>query len=530
MGGVAGQVAGTAGLDTERLAPLEGQRLGEIIAGLQCLGLRGCASLPGRRGGAGPAEGGGLVVGGRAVSAPTSSPFVSRSPYHLEMAGDQPVLMYRGSPLVPVELVAPPGFYQGRTPEGVPYFRIALLHGRDCLATTLLQRCRHWHTPQRCRFCGIELSLQSGQTIARKSPEQLARVARAARESDGVRHLVLTTGTAGDRERELRELARAARAVKQAAGLAVHAQFMPPVGRRDLEMLRRAGVDTVGIHRESFDPRALARVAPAKAALGLGAYRRAWREAVEVFGPGQVSSFVIMGLGEDPAATVAGCEILAEMGVYPFLVPLRPIPGSLMQNQRPPAPEQAIAVYRKVAAILAANGLSARQCRAGCVRCGACSALPAFELPGPELVCHPARTRSERQGALEVRRQVFVEEQRLFEGADRDPDDPRSIHLVARSGERILGTVRVFPVADSLSHWVGGRLAVLPGHRTSGAGELLVRRAMLTVRKRGCRKFTATIQEANVPFFQRIGWWVIGEPFTYHGKVHLPMQADLQRA
>ncbi len=530
MGGVAGQVADKARLNPTRTSPPEPERLGEIIAGLQCLGLRGCASLPGRRGGAGPAEGGGLVVGGRPVSAPTLSPFVAQSPYHLEMEGDQPVLMYQGSPLAPVELVPPPRFYQGRTPEGVPYSRIALLHGHDCLATTLLQRCRHWSTPRRCRFCGIELSLQSGQTIARKSPEQLAQVARAARKQDGVRHLVLTTGTAGDRKRELRELARAARAVKDAAGLAVHAQFMPPAGRRELERLRRAGVDTVGIHRESFDPRVLARLAPAKAELGLGAYRRAWREAVEVFGPGQVSSFVIMGLGEDPAATVAGSEILAEMGVYPFLVPLRPIPGSLMEDQRPPAPEQVIAVYRKVAAILAANGLSARECRAGCVRCGACSALPAFERSQPQLVCHPARTDSERRQALEVRRQVFVKEQRLFQGADRDPDDARSIHLVARLGRRIVGTVRVYPVGDSLSHWVGGRLAVLREHRASGAGELLVRRAMLTVRKRGCRKFTATIQEANVPFFQRIGWWVIGEPFTYHGKVHLPMQADLKRA
>ena len=530
MGGVAaGQTTGKAGEALTR-SGLEPERLGEIIAGLQCLGLRGCASLPGRRGGAGPAEGGGLVVGGRPVSAPTLSPFVAQSPYHLELEGDQPVLMYQGTRLGPVELVEPPGFYQGRTEDGLPYSQIALLHGRDCLATTLLQRCRHWHTSQRCRFCGIEISLQSGQTIARKSPEQLAQVARAARESDGVRHLVLTTGTAGDRSRELAELARAALAVKQAAGLAVHVQFMPPAGRAEMEMLRRAGVDTVGIHRESFDPRILARLAPAKAALGLRAYRRAWREAVEVFGPGQVSSFLIMGLGEDPAATVAGSEILAEMGVYPFLVPLRPIPGSLMQDQRPPAPEEVIPIYRKVADILAANGLSAQQCRAGCVRCGACSALPAFERPRPRLTCHPARTDSERRQALEVRRRVFVHEQRLFEGADCDPDDPRSIHLVAEVEGRIVGTVRVFPVADSLSHWVGGRLAVLREHRASGAGELLVRRAMLTVRKRGCQKFTATIQEANVAFFQRIGWWVIGEPFTYHGKVHRPMQADLKRA
>ena len=53
-------------------------------------------------------------------------------------------------------------------------------------------------------------------------------------------------------------------------------------------------------------------------------------------------------------------------------------------------------VYGKVAQILSKKGLSYRQSLAGCVRCGACSALPAYELPVQKLICHPARTEEER--------------------------------------------------------------------------------------------------------------------------------------
>ena len=53
----------------------------------------------------------------------------------------------------------------------------------------------YWGTDDVCRFCGIELTLQSGQTIPVKRPEHLAEVAVAARDLDGAVDVTLTTGT-----------------------------------------------------------------------------------------------------------------------------------------------------------------------------------------------------------------------------------------------------------------------------------------------------------------------------------------------
>ena len=143
------------------------------------------------------------------------------------------------------------------------------------------------------------------------------------------------------------------------------------------------------------------------------------------------------------------------------------------------------------------------------MRCGACSALSRFEEATDRLTCHPVRTKAEQERAFEIRKEVFVLEQKLFVDTDVDENDAKSIHLAAEWNHEIVGTVRVFPVNNN-GHWIGGRLAVKNGFRNTGAGELLVREAVEYVKSRGCTKFTAHIQLENVPFFSRVGWKTIG--------------------
>jgi biotin synthase-related radical SAM superfamily protein len=120
-------------------------------------------------------------------------------------------------------------------------------------------------------------------------------------------------------------------------------------------------------------------VAPGKAATGIDGYYRAWERAVEVFGRGRVSTYVILGMGEDRALTEEGCRRAIEMGVYPFVVPLRPVPGTLMADARPPAPDYVASIYRAVSAMLADAGFDHADAGAGCARCQACSGLSAWE-------------------------------------------------------------------------------------------------------------------------------------------------------
>ena len=56
----------------------------------------------------------------------------------------------------------------------------------------------------------------------------------------------------------------------------------------------------------------------------MGDYEAAWDEAVRVFGRNRVSTYLLVGLGENPEEMITGALELIERGVYPFVVPLSP--------------------------------------------------------------------------------------------------------------------------------------------------------------------------------------------------------------
>jgi radical SAM protein (TIGR04043 family) len=332
-----------------------------------------------RQGGAGPTDSGMLWIEGVPVTVPPSA----SSPYALR-AEDSGQGIYRdGSKVASVAGTSRPRFYDLTTADGVPYHQIALLH-LDSLASTVVQACNYWGNSDQCGFCGIGLSLAAGRTVARKTPEMLAEVAVAARDLDGAVDATLTTGSSVAPDRGALYVARCGQAVKEAAGLPVEVQFEPPRDLVVLEQVRDMGVDALGIHVESFDPQVLARVAPGKFRTGIETYFRTWERAVELFGEGRVSTYVILGMGEDPELTVEACRRAVDIGVYPFVVPLRPVAGSLMQDVPAPSRTYTEPIYRKVAGFLAARGLDAGTAVAGCARCQACSSLNLVQQSGAD--------------------------------------------------------------------------------------------------------------------------------------------------
>jgi radical SAM protein (TIGR04043 family) len=348
----------------------------DLIAELQAAGLRVEAELERRQGGAGPSDAGMLWI---------DAAYVTQSPYTLR-ADDEGFGIYQGTARLAEARPAPqPNFYQRQTADGIPYWKIALMH-LDSLASTVLQTCAYWGNSDQCQFCGIGLSLAGGRTIAKKTPEMLAEVAVAAKELDGAVDATLTTGSTATPDRGALYVGRCAKAVKDAAGLPVQVQFEPPSDLDVLSQVHDLGVDSVGIHVETFDPQVLARVAPGKARWGIEAYFAAWQRAVEVFGSGQVSTYVILGLGEDPAVTVESCKRAVDIGVYPFIVPLRPVPGTILGESVPPPRDYVESIYRQVVPHMRQHGMTAAGVTAGCARCQACSGMAVLERagqPGP---------------------------------------------------------------------------------------------------------------------------------------------------
>ncbi len=355
--------------------------LAHLIAELQGHGLRAEVPMERRQGGAGPADAGMLWIDGVAATVPTSSDYAQASPYVLRAEDDGWGIYRDDRRLASARPLQRPRYYDLETAAGTPYWKIALLH-LDSLASTVIQTCAYWGNSDQCTFCGIGVTLANGRTIARKTPEMLAEVAVAARDLDDAVDATLTTGTTATPDKGALYVARCGQAIREAAGLPVEVQFEPPADLDVIDQVASMGIDSVGIHVESFDPEVLAKVAPAKARTGIDGYFRAWERAVAAFGAGQVSTYVILGMGEDPELTVEGCRRATDIGVYPFVVPLRPTVGSLMERCAAPSPGYTEAIYRRVAPHLAARGLGAHGVAAGCARCQACSAMSLLERSG----------------------------------------------------------------------------------------------------------------------------------------------------
>jgi putative N-acetyltransferase (TIGR04045 family) len=140
-----------------------------------------------------------------------------------------------------------------------------------------------------------------------------------------------------------------------------------------------------------------------------------------------------------------------------------------------------------------------------------------------------ARSEEDLAAHHRVRHAVFVEEQGIFAGSDRDAWDPGAVHAVASLGPLVVGAVRFYPL-DEAGLWQGDRLAVLPEARRLRVGGPLVRFAVATAGARGGARMIARVQEPNVPFFLHLGWSRVGPPAEYRGLPHQRMLIPLAGA
>lgn len=365
----------------------------QLMTELQSFGLRladpnspnaGAAS---RRGGAGPSDHKAVTVDGHTIMVPVHTGAARASPFMAEAPDASGVsIIKRGNmPIARISFPKQPRFYALQTFDGVPYSHIATLHGADVLATTVLQTCIRYESRRKsCKFCAIGQSLAAGRTIAHKTPEQLAEVARAAVLLDGVKHMVMTTGTPNATDRGAKVLCESAFAVKAALlphqlDLPVQGQCEPPDDDHWFDRMKTAGIDTLGMHLEVVTPALRERIMPGKASVPIARYLDAFKAAVAVFGRGQVSTYILAGLGDTREAILSMSATLIALGVYPFVVPFVPISGTPLEDHPAPAPEFMKALLAPLGAMLSEAGLRSADIKAGCGKCGACSSLSTYE-------------------------------------------------------------------------------------------------------------------------------------------------------
>jgi putative N-acetyltransferase (TIGR04045 family) len=152
----------------------------------------------------------------------------------------------------------------------------------------------------------------------------------------------------------------------------------------------------------------------------------------------------------------------------------------------------------------------------------------------PRIRAEVAREPWQIQAYFRLRREIFAAEQGIFVESDRDAFDAHASPIVAQGEiagmpDCVVGVVRIYRAPEGEDTWFGGRLGVSHAYRRVGAvGTALITEAVSTAHSWGCRRFLATVQEANVRYFEHHHFRRL-EALQLLGRPHFLMEAELER-
>ncbi|MDM0073490.1 YbgC/FadM family acyl-CoA thioesterase [Variovorax sp. J2P1-59] len=129
-------------------------------------------------------------------------------------------------------------------------------------------------------------------------------------------------------------------------------------------------------------------------------------------------------------------------------------------------------------------------------------------------------------GAGKVRRDVFIEEQRIPKELEWDEHDATAVHAVARNrlGQAV-ATGRLVTEAPGVGRI--GRMAVNRTLRSGGHGAAVLRALEAAAAARGDREVTLHAQRSAEAFYARLGYLPYGDPFEEAGIAHIEMRRKL---
>ena len=144
----------------------------------------------------------------------------------------------------------------------------------------------------------------------------------------------------------------------------------------------------------------------------------------------------------------------------------------------------------------------------------------------------PIQNEGELLQALAIREVVFIEEQRVPEGIERDDDDARAFHLLAVRGGHAVGTGRRVklrePPPGEAGQWGKiGRMAVLQAERKGGVGSKILTTLEDEARRNQLAGIILHAQVSALKFYEKHGYQSIDSEFEEAGMPHRKMVKKL---
>lgn len=125
------------------------------------------------------------------------------------------------------------------------------------------------------------------------------------------------------------------------------------------------------------------------------------------------------------------------------------------------------------------------------------------------------------EDAVNIRYEVFVEEQKVPADVEIDELEDKSHHVVLYEDDQPMGTARIYHRGDGI--YKIQRVAVLKNYRGKGIGVQLMKECELQISKLRGTKITLGAQLQALSFYEKLGYTAEGAEFMDAGIPHREM-------
>ena len=123
--------------------------------------------------------------------------------------------------------------------------------------------------------------------------------------------------------------------------------------------------------------------------------------------------------------------------------------------------------------------------------------------------------------ALQIRYEVFVDEQQVPKELEIDDLEEKAHHLVLYQEKQPIGTARIYHLGNQL--YKIQRVAVCKNFRGTGIGSALIKECEQQIALLGGQKITLGAQTHALAFYEQLNYIVEGDEFMDAGIPHLEM-------
>jgi hypothetical protein len=263
--------------------------------------------------------------------------------------------------------VSQPPFLSEPTSFGGIGLDFVRFHSPRTVFVTPLRECVFGTRKEICKFCTF-----TGQAL-RPAPisELVELIVKAAEWAGAAVDVAIGSGTPNLNDHGARYFGKLTQNIRASLDTKISVELVPPNNINDLSILKDAGTSSIIMSIEIWDEDRRKEICPGKSYVSRDHYISAWQHAVKLFGPGQVSSVLIVGLDTVESINDA-TTVLTRLGVIPTLIPFRPYDESELSAHVTTNVSDYIACSQHNSAALEDAGLSP-WLQAGCTGCQGCS-------------------------------------------------------------------------------------------------------------------------------------------------------------